>query len=92
MYQDYRKVGILSRLRDLIPSKAKPLLYKAFILPNLTYCHLIWHFCKSSDKRKVERIQERALRAIYRSHSDTSEELLERDNLPTLYNIDFKTS
>ena len=35
---------------------------------------------------KVERIQERALRAIYRSHSDTYEELLERANLPTLYN------
>ena len=84
-----QKVGILSRLRHLIPSKAKLLLYEAFILPHLTYCHLIWHFCKSSYKRKVERIhaQERALsRAIYRSHSDTYEELLERANLPTLYN------
>ena len=78
---------MLSRLRHLIPSKAKLLLYEAFILPHLTYCHLIWHFCKSADKRKVERIQERALsRAIYRSHSDTYEELLERDNLPTLCN------
>ena len=77
-----QKVGILSRLRHLIPSKVKLLLYEAFILPHLTYCHLL-----SSDKRKVERIQERALsRLIYRSHSDTYEELLERANLPTLYN------
>ena len=89
-----RKVGILSRLRNLIPSKANLFLYKAFILPHLTYCHLIWHFRKSifRQKKKVERIQERALTAIYRSHSDTYEELLERANLPTLYNIDFKTS
>ena len=35
----------------------------------------------------MERIKERALsRAIYRSHWDTYEELLERANLPTLYN------
>ena len=46
----------------------------------------MWHFCKSSDKRKVKRIQERALRAIYKSHSDMNEELLERANLNTLYN------
>ena len=47
-----RKVRILSRLRDLIPSKAKLLLYKAFILPHLTYYHLIWHFCKSIVRQK----------------------------------------
>ena len=35
-----QKVGVLSRLRNLIPRKAKLLLYKSFILPYLTYCHL----------------------------------------------------
>ena len=73
-------------LRNLIPCKAKLLLYKSFILPYLTYCHLTWHFCKSSDKRKLERIQERALRVIYRSHSATYEELLRRADIPFLYN------
>ena len=81
-----KKVGVLSRLRNLIPCKAKLLLYKSFILPYLTYCHLIWHFCKSSDKRKLERIQERALRVIYKSHSATYEELLRRADIPSLYN------
>ena len=47
-----RKVGILSRLRNLIPSKAKLLLYKAFVLPHLTYCHLILHFRKSIFRKK----------------------------------------
>jgi len=53
---------------------------------NITYRHLIWHFCKSSGKRKLERIQERALRAICRSHSESYDELLERANRPALYN------
>ena len=77
---------VLSRLRNLIPCKAKLLRYKSFILPYLTYCHLTWHFCKSSDNRKLERIQKRALRVIYKSHSATYEELLKRADIPSLYN------
>ena len=52
----------------------------------LTYCQLLWHYCKSSDSRKLERVQERALRAVYRSNTDTYEELLNRAKLPTLHN------
>ena len=56
------KVGVLLRLRNLSPWSAKLQLYKSNILPHLTYCDVVWHFCKSSDKKKMERIQERALR------------------------------
>ena len=45
----------------MIPEKAKLILYKSvIILANLIYCHTVWHFCKASDARKLERIQERA--------------------------------
>ena len=79
-----QKVGVLSCLQNLIPCKVKPLLYKSVILPYLTYCHLTWHFCKSSHKRKLEGIQERALRVIYKSHSDPYEELVRRADIPSL--------
>ena len=26
-----------------------------YFIPHLTYCHLVWNFCKSSDSRKIER-------------------------------------
>ena len=81
-----QKVGVLMRLRNLIPCAAKLSLYKSSILPHLTYCHLVWHFCKSSDCRKLERIQERALRAVYKSNSESYQELLNRAKIPTLYN------
>ena len=74
------------RLRNLIPVAAKLMIYKTSILPHLTYCQLVWHFCKSSDSRKVERVQERALRAVYRNRIDSYENLLERAQLPTLLN------
>ena len=81
-----QKVGVLVRLRNLIPCNAKLSLYKSSILPHLTYCHLVWHFCNASDRRKLERIQERALRAVYKTRPASYQELLDRAKLPTLYN------
>ena len=45
------------RLRNLISWSAKLQLYKSNILQHLTYCDVEWHFCKSSDKRKMEGIR-----------------------------------
>ena len=45
-----QKEGVLLRLHNLIPCTAKLQLYKFAILPHLTYCDIVWHFCKSSDK------------------------------------------
>ena len=81
-----QKVGILVRLRNLIPCNAKLSLYKSSILPHLTYCHLVRNFCKLSDRRKLERIQERALRAVCKNSSASYQELLDRSRQPTLYN------
>ena len=76
----------MPRLRNLIPFNAKLMLYKTSILRYLTYCHLVWKICKSSDSRKIKRIQERALRAAYKSQTETYKELLTRAKLPALYN------
>ena len=81
-----KKVGVLVRLRNMIPREAKLQLYKSAILPNLTYCHIVWHFCKASDARKLERIQERALRAVYNDRNATYEELLQKGRLSSLEN------
>ena len=81
-----QKVGMLVRLRNVIPCNAKLMLYKTSILPYLTHCHSVWKICKSPDSRNIERIQKRALRAVYKSQTKTYEELLTRAKLPTLYN------
>ena len=73
------------RLRNLIPENAKLVLFKTAILPYLTYCHLVWHFCKASDSRKIERLQERGLRAVFRNNASYPE-LLKRAELPSLHN------
>ena len=45
--------------------KTKLQLYLTAILPHLTCCQTVWHFCKQSERRKLERLQECAFRAIY---------------------------
>ena len=54
-----QRLGVTNRLRKLIPAKAKLQLFKAAILPYLTYCSTVWNCCKASDSRKLERVQER---------------------------------
>ena len=64
---------MLIRLRNLIPTDAKLQLF-------------IWHFCKSSDSRRLEMVQERGLRAVYKDKHSTYERLLQKAKLPTLLN------
>ena len=64
---------------SLPPRAPRPSLFKAAILPYLTYCHLVWLFRRATDSRKLERVQERALRAIYCDRSSSYEKLL---NMP----------
>ena len=74
------------RFKNLIPTEAKLRIFKVFTLPQITYCQIVWHHCRSSDERKLERLQERALRAIYCDWTSTYEALLEKARLPTLCN------
>ena len=81
----YVRVKSILRLKNLVPTVAKLHLFKAAILPYLTYCHLTWHFCRASDKRKLERTQERGLRAVFRDTKSKYEVLLKKANLKSLY-------
>ena len=71
-----QQIGILSGLKNLVPVLAKLALLKSAILPHLMYCQKVWHFAKVSDKCKLERIQERALRLIYLDKASSYEDLL----------------
>ena len=81
-----QRIGVLMRLKNLIPTEAKLQLYKAAILPHLTYCHLTGHFCKANDRRKLARIQERGLRAVFKEKLSSYEKLLAKSDIPSLYN------
>ena len=74
------------RLRNLIATEAKLHLFKAAILPHLTYCHSVWHFCRASNTRRLERVQERRLCAVFKDKQSSYQQLLLKAKLPPLYN------
>ena len=78
-----QRVGVMM---SLIPTNAELSLYKPAIMPYLTYYQLTWHFCSATDKRKLERIQERALRAVFLNKKSSYRTLLSKSNLMTLQN------
>ena len=55
-------------------------------MPHFTYCSVVWHFCKASNWRKLERINERGLRTVYNDWSASYDDLLSRAKMTTLYN------
>ena len=57
------------------------------ILPHLTYCNLVWHFCKATDKKKLKRVNESGLRAVFCDWNLAYEDLVQRANLFSLYNM-----
>ena len=79
-----QRVGVLMKMKNMILIRAKLQLYKAAILPYIIYSHTIWHFCCVSDKQKLERVQERALRAVFNDKVAGYEELLRKADLPNL--------
>lgn len=81
-----QRIEVIMRLRNLMPTEAKLHLYKAAFLPHLTCWHLVWHFCRASGTRKIERVQERGQRAVLRDKLSSYHQPLEKANLPTLYN------
>ena len=81
-----QRIEVITLLRNLIPTEAKLHLYKAAIIIHLTYCLLVWHFCRASDTRRLERVQERGPSAVFKDKLPSYQQLLEKAKLPTLYN------
>ncbi len=64
-----RQLNVMCRFKKIFNVQEKKIIYSAFILANFSYCPIVWHFCGDMHTRKMERIQERALRFLYNDHT-----------------------
>jgi hypothetical protein len=79
------QVRALARLSGMLDIESKFMIFNAFIVSNFMYCPLIWHMCSISDSKKIEKVQERALRYVLNDFNDTYYNLLQRTSKSTLY-------
>ena len=68
----------LHRLRTVLSLKQKVVLYNSFIMSNFNYCPVIWMHCGKTSNEKVNKIQKRALQAIYGDFNSSFTELLDK--------------
>ena len=59
------KLSALSRYARYLSIKQKKLLYTSFIEAQFKYCSVTWIFCSRSCNKKINKLQERALRLVY---------------------------
>jgi len=78
------QLNVLKRIGKNLCKLGKLNIYYSFILSNFNYCPLTWHFCGEVFTKKLEKIQERALRFIYDDYNSDYETLLTKSKLPNL--------
>ena len=49
-----RNIGILNRIRHIIPQESLPILYHTLIKPYFRYCSIVWGQCGETQKDKVQ--------------------------------------
>ena len=79
-----RQLNVLKRIGKYLNKLGRLTIYYSFILINLNYCPITWHFCSEKNTLKMEKIQERALRFVYNNYTINYEELLHLSKLPSL--------
>jgi hypothetical protein len=45
---------------------------------------LAWHFCTEKNSKKIEKVQERALRFVYEDYNSSYDNLLKKAKVPSL--------
>lgn len=63
-----RAVGVIGKMRDLVPEKILYTLYNALVLPYFTYCNTVWGNCSITKINIIFLLQKRALRICTHSN------------------------
>ena len=58
----------------------KKRIMRVFISSQFGCCPLVWFFCSRKINNRMNRIQERALRIVYKDYVSTFAQLLEKDS------------
>ena len=79
-----QQTAVLKRMKKMLPFETRRDLYLAFILPHFNYCSETWNFCSKSAADKLERLNERAIRFVFRDKYTSYSELLNALGLSSL--------
>ena len=79
-----RQLNAMARISNFLDLDSRKMIFNSFIRSHFNYCPLVWHFCGKQNSDKLEKIQERALRIMYKNYESSYDELLKLSGTQTL--------
>ena len=80
-----RKLSAFKRLAKILPFQTRRILILSFFNSQFWYCPLTWMFINRGTNHRINRLQERSLRILYKDDISAFEELLQQDNSVTIH-------
>ena len=80
-----RQLNIMYRFKKIFREKEKHVIFNTFIMSNFNYCPVVWNFCGTVQMRKMEKIQERALRFEFDDNISEYTELVRKADCEVLH-------
>ena len=85
------KTKALVRLRFKLNQSQKLTLYHSYVMSYYSYCPLIWMFCGINSNELINRVQRKALRAVYNDYTSDFNQLLDKGNHLTIHQINLRS-
>ena len=79
------KLNALARISSYMNINQRKHIMRAFISSQFGSCPLVWFFCSRKINNRINRIQERALRIVYKDYVSTFAQLLEKDSSVSIH-------
>ena len=80
-----KQVNALSRLSKYLSYKSRFNVYNAFVRSNFTYCSSVYYKTGRTNERKLEKVHERAIRAVANDFTSPYSDVLSRCNVLMFY-------
>ena len=78
------QLNAIGRIQKYMDFKEKEVLLNSFVLSNINYCPLVWHYCSSKSLKKIEKIQELSLRMLYSDYTSDYNQLLNKSTIASM--------
>ena len=80
-----QKLHALARISNYLKEDKLKIIMKTFIQSQFNYCPLVWMFHNRTLNQKINKLQERALRFVYKNDNLSFQELLDKDGSATIH-------
>ena len=80
-----QKLKVLARISSYMNINQRKRIMRVFISSQFGYCPLVWFFCSRKINNRINRIQEYALRIVYKDYVSTFAQLLAKDSSVSIH-------